>query len=118
MDERDDVDSRRQGTREERLRCQRFKRRLDEEERDGCDRQDAQRRIGTIRDADSGQDEERGSDSGAAPVHHEIRRERVDGEGGETSAQRQARDQEPPILPELQPDREREQHAGVEGRHP
>ncbi len=72
MDERDDLDSLRQWTREKRLAGELLEGRLGEEERDGRQGQDACPSIGRIRDADRGQDEERRGRSGAAPVHQEV----------------------------------------------
>ena len=118
MDEGCDVHPRRQGTREEGLPGESLEGRFGEEERDGRERQSTRDRLGRIRDADRGQDEERGCDSGAAPIKQEIGRKCVDGEGGEPGAQGQARGQEPPVPPELQPDPEPQHHANIDRCHP
>jgi hypothetical protein len=72
MDEGDDADPGRHGAREERLTRERLEGCLGEEERDGRGRQSARQRLGRFREADRGQDEEGGGQSGAAPVGQEV----------------------------------------------
>jgi hypothetical protein len=118
MDARDDADSLEQRAREERLPGELLEDGLGEEERDGRQGRDARPRAGGIRGADRGQDEEGRGRSGAAPVHQETGRERMDGKRGEPGPQGQGHSREPPVSSKLQPGSETEEHAKVEGRHP